>query len=85
MVADTENHRIQVFSPDGAFLRKFGCEGEGRGQFKHLSSICIDTTDHVYAADKMKHCITVFTTGGEVLRVVGGAPGSAPGASRNRC
>jgi DNA-binding beta-propeller fold protein YncE len=28
-VADFENHRVQVFSPEGRFLRKWGSEGVG--------------------------------------------------------
>jgi DNA-binding beta-propeller fold protein YncE len=30
-VADTYNHRIQVFAPDGRFLQAFGMEGTQRG------------------------------------------------------
>ena len=78
-VADVNNHRIQVFSPDGVFLRKFGSLGEGRDQFKYISSVCVDRKDHVYVADNGKHCVTVFTTYGDVLKVMGGAQGSAPG------
>jgi hypothetical protein len=32
-IADTDNHRIQVFDADGTFLGKWGSEGSGDGQF----------------------------------------------------
>jgi hypothetical protein len=32
VVADTGNHRIQVFDKDGAFVRTFGAKGNGDGQ-----------------------------------------------------
>ena len=31
-VADTDNHRIQVFGTDGAFLRQWGEEGPGNNR-----------------------------------------------------
>src|SRR5206468_1027667 len=32
-VADTANHRVQVFDPSGTFLRAWGSYGTGDGQF----------------------------------------------------
>ena len=34
-VPDYENHRIQIFDPEGNFLAKFGEGGEGDGQFHY--------------------------------------------------
>ena len=32
-VADSGNHRIQRFTPEGAYVNKWGSEGSGDGQF----------------------------------------------------
>ena len=33
-VADSGNNRIQIFNPDGTFLRAFGRWGQSDGEFK---------------------------------------------------
>lgn len=35
-VSDNGTHQIRIFSPEGAFLRSFGREGEGPGEFRHI-------------------------------------------------
>jgi len=40
-VADTNNARIQVFSVDGSFIRKWGSYGEGDGQFRCPQDIAV--------------------------------------------
>jgi len=43
LVADTWNHRVQVFScDDGSFVSKFGEEGDQPGQFRFPFGIAID-------------------------------------------
>ncbi len=41
-VLDTGNHRIQVFNPEGAFLRTIGRKGQGPGEFNFPGSLDID-------------------------------------------
>jgi len=41
-VLDTGNHRIQVFTPEGAFLRTVGRKGQGPGEFNFPGSLDID-------------------------------------------
>ena len=38
-VTDCDNDRIQVFTLDGDFLRMWGSEGDGPGQFNHPRGI----------------------------------------------
>src|SRR5262249_21985429 len=38
-VADTFNHRIQVFSPDLKYRGQFGMQGDGHGQFRYPVAI----------------------------------------------
>tara|TARA_Y100000780_G_scaffold20504_1_gene17399 strand:+ start:158 stop:709 length:552 start_codon:yes stop_codon:yes gene_type:complete len=46
-VAETINHRVQVFDSNGRFLRKWGSEGSGDGQFNRPTGIAIDRAGNV--------------------------------------
>ena len=50
-VADTSGHRIQVFTAEGKFLRKFGKKGSGDGELDFPSSVSIDCDDIVYVTE----------------------------------
>ena len=41
-VTDRYNHRIQVFSQNGTFLRTFGRHGSGPGELSEPWGICVD-------------------------------------------
>ena len=69
-IADKSNHRIQVFTPEGQFLRKFGSKGSGPGQMSDPTNITIDD-DTVYITECCNHCVSIFTTQGEFLRSFG--------------
>ena len=62
-VADSWNHRIQVFDPQGRFLRKWGTEGEENGQFADPKGLATDGDGNVYVADSGNHRIQVFKRG----------------------
>jgi DNA-binding beta-propeller fold protein YncE len=47
-VADTGNSRVQKFSSDGRFLKEWGSEGRGDGEFSgHAHGIVIDSSDNI--------------------------------------
>ncbi|MCK9364246.1 MAG: hypothetical protein M0P74_11710, partial [Syntrophales bacterium] len=50
-VADFGNHRIQVFSEEGVYLRQWGAAGEAAGQFGNPDGIALDREGNVYVAD----------------------------------
>ena len=50
-VADSGNHRIQVFAEEGRFLRKFGKQGGGDGELNWPASVAIDSNDVVYVSE----------------------------------
>jgi outer membrane protein assembly factor BamB len=50
-VADSYNHRIQVFGPDRTFLRQWGGEGSGDGQFRLPADIAIDSQGNLFVGD----------------------------------
>lgn len=70
-VADSGNHRIQVFDANGNFLFKWGSNGAGEGQFNEPWGIAVDTEGRVYVADTWNHRIQVFSASGEFLRQFG--------------
>src|SRR5581483_3327248 len=41
-VADSCNHRIQIFNRDGTFLRAYGRAGQGIGELSYPYDICVD-------------------------------------------
>jgi len=66
-VADTLNHRIQKFDPQGKFLLKWGSKGEGDGQFNEPWGIAVDRAGNVYVADTWNHRIQKFDSDGRFL------------------
>lgn len=66
-VVDSRNDRIQVFTPDGDFLRSFGELGSEDGQFRRPSYIAIDDAGRVYVTDSENHRVQVFTSDGGFL------------------
>ncbi len=50
-IADTGNHRIQVFDSAGVFLGKTGTFGTGNGMFKSPKQLAVDSADRVWIAD----------------------------------
>lgn len=66
-VADSGNHRIQVFDRDGNLLYRWGSQGSGAGQFNYPRAICITTNDLVYVADQNNNRVQVFDLQGAFL------------------
>ena len=77
-VSDTGIHRIQVFTPDGCYLRQFGEEGSGPGELNGPIGICIDSADIVFVGELHNQRISVLTTDGEWIKCFG-CEGSGPG------
>jgi DNA-binding beta-propeller fold protein YncE len=51
LVADTNNGRIEKFSPTGAFLSIIGTKGSGHGQLGEPNGIAIDHVGNIYVAE----------------------------------
>ena len=71
-VADTGNHRIQVFNPDGSFAFGWGSFGEETGQFNEPWSIAIGKDGEVFVSDTWNHRIQVFDAEGKYMTSWGG-------------
>ncbi|MCH8993245.1 MAG: hypothetical protein IIA44_16015 [Acidobacteria bacterium] len=74
-VADTGNHRIQVFEPSGDLVATWGDRGEGEGQLSTPSDIAVDRSGRVYVADPRNRRVSVFSDRGEFLRTLGAPDG----------
>jgi pimeloyl-ACP methyl ester carboxylesterase len=73
-VADTSNHRIQKFTPEGEFVTKWGQYGYGNGEFRDPWSIAIDSRDFVYVHDTASSfapMVQKFDSNGQFVRTLG--------------
>jgi tripartite motif-containing protein 71 len=77
-VADTYNHRIQVFDPKGQFLQTLGAEGAQPGALLRPKGLAWGPDHLLYVADTGNHRIQAFNQQGEVVTVLG-AFGHLPG------
>ncbi|MFC1559418.1 6-bladed beta-propeller [Gemmatimonadota bacterium] len=68
-VGDSQNNRIAVFDNQGHYLRSFGREGSGSGEFRVLSLRGI-IDGQVVVSDFQNWRLSIFTTEGEFLRSV---------------
>jgi ABC-type Fe3+ transport system permease subunit/DNA-binding beta-propeller fold protein YncE len=81
-VADSCNHRIQVFSPDGQFLRAYGRAGTGRGELSYPYDVQVDAAGRQYVCEFGNSRIQIFDAQDQPLEILGG-PGAAPGRLNN--
>jgi DNA-binding beta-propeller fold protein YncE len=89
-VADKSNNRIQEFTSDGHFTRRWGrnggdgSPGTGNGEFRIPYSIAVDPSGRVYVADTGNNRIQAFTPAGMFVARWGhnggdGSPGTGAG------
>lgn len=64
-VTDTWNHRIQVFTKNGAYLTSWGSQGSGNGQFNYPIGVAInEKLGRVYVSEENGNRIQIFTEDG---------------------
>jgi len=72
IIADKDNHRIQVFDRNGKFMLKFGSKGRGNGQLKQPGGVTVDQRNNqIVVSDSANHRIQIFDEKGTFLRVFG--------------
>jgi len=71
VVADGDNHRIQIFDEKGTFLRVFGSNGNGDGQFSSPSGVIVDQQGNYVVSDSSNHRIQIFNSDGQFVRKFG--------------
>jgi uncharacterized protein (TIGR03663 family) len=82
-VADSYNHRVQVFDANGRFVRQWGSQGNAAGQFQEPWGLTVDPLGTVFVADTWNHRIQKFDAQGRWLAGWGefGDTGGALGAT----
>lgn len=81
-VADSCNHRVQVFSADGEFLRAYGRSGTGPGEMSYPYDIRVDAEGRQFVCEFGNSRIQVFNQHDEVVEIIGGS-GRDPGEFNN--
>lgn len=81
-VADSCNHRIQIFSPDGKWLRTYGKAGSGPGELSYPYDIRVDKAGRQYVCEFGNSRIQVFDANDKPLEIIGCA-GGGPGQFSN--
>ena len=71
-VADSGNARVQVFTPQGRFIRQIGSYGSRTGQFLFSGDIAVDNAGNVYVADAQSDTLAKFSPAGQVAWTIGG-------------
>ena len=81
-VADSCNHRVQIFSPDGKWLMSYGRAGTGLGELSYPYDVAVDVEGRQYVCEFGNSRIQVFDAQNRPLEVLGGA-GNAAGRFNN--
>lgn len=81
-VADSCNHRIQIFSPAGEFLWTYGKAGSGIGELSYPYDVRVDGAGHQYVCEFGNSRLQIFDAERKSIEVIGG-PGSEPGRFAN--
>ena len=67
LVADTNNGRIEKFSPTGAFLSIMGNKGFGQGLLAAPNGIAVDRNGNLYVADAGNHHVQKLAADGTFI------------------
>ncbi|KAK8403974.1 hypothetical protein O3P69_000196 [Scylla paramamosain] len=75
VVADSSNHRVQVFDQQGKFIKEFGAYGSAEGEFDCLAGVAVNRIGQFIIADRYNHRIQIFDPSGNFLRSFGSQGG----------
>ncbi len=67
-VLDANNNRINVYAPDGKFLRQIGSIGSGKGEFYTCWDFALDKKGNIYVADAGNSRVQVLSKKGSYIR-----------------
>lgn len=70
-VADTQNHRIQIFDANGSLQSTWGTEGIGVGELSSPADLALSVSGNVYVADTGNDRIQVFHADGTFVESLG--------------
>jgi hypothetical protein len=75
LVADTQNHRVQIFNPDGSFNGTFGFPGNSPsdGSLNHPFGLHINSTGFSYVTSTFTNVVKIFDSSGTYVSTIGSA------------
>jgi DNA-binding beta-propeller fold protein YncE len=71
-VGDTMNFRVQVFDPEGRYVRKFGEHGDAPGTFSRIKGLTFDSFGNLYVVDGQHSVVQIFNRDFDPLMFFGG-------------
>jgi len=71
-VTDQENHRVQIFSSHGDYLRSFGREGQLYGKLKRPRGIAFHENGNIFVVDRDNFRVQIFSGEGQYVSWFGG-------------
>jgi hypothetical protein len=78
-VSDSGNSRVQVFTPQGRFVRQFGSPGRDNGQFLSPFDLVVDNAGDVYVLDgQLVGVVDKFSPTGKFIWRIGGEASPDP-------
>ena len=84
-VADTNNHRVQVLSSEGTFIKHIGSKGTGPGEFKYPIGITIDQRRRrMIVTDYENQRVQVLDLEGKFLFFLAGNQGGREGQGQGQ-
>ena len=66
-VCDRGNNRFQVLNTKFEYVNRFGCHGNGDGQFNYPNGIAPDRAGNLYVSDTSNHRVQIFDCKGQFL------------------
>jgi len=82
-VADTNNHRVLVFSPELKLEREIGGEGQEPGRFVRPAHVAVDSQGRIIVVESGNHRVQILSKEGSPVKTVGGPKeGNADGQYR---
>lgn len=78
VVADSCNHRLQIFAPDGRFLRSIGHAGQGPGEFNYPYKVAVAANGDLFVAEFGNHRVQRLNWSGQPI-ALWGRVGRGPG------
>lgn len=81
-VADSCNHRIEIFTAEGKFIRAYGKAGSGLGELSYPYDVRVDATGLQFVCEFGNSRIQIFDADDRPLEILGG-PGGEPGQFSN--
>lgn len=81
-VADSCNHRIQIFTADGKFLRTYGKAGSALGDLSYPYDVRVDKQGNQFVCEFGNSRIQIFDQNDKPIEALG-KPGGAPGEFSN--